>query len=123
VCRAAGRTRGELPEEMAEKYEKLRKAFEALQRTTSTLAETVDREPPVLQESDVTRVGGDGRVSIIVPKVCPRSSHASHQSSFHRCCPSACALLFPGPVLFVAAVLVWDAGCAGVSSGLPPPPK
>lgn len=41
-------TKGEVPEETQAQYEKARRAFEQLQRSTASLAEALDRKPPEL---------------------------------------------------------------------------
>ena len=60
--------RGELPEDMAAAYEKQRKGFESLQRLVASLADSLNRPLPQLQET-TTRLTSEGGVTLISKQV------------------------------------------------------
>ena len=53
---------------MAAAYEKQRKGFESLQRLVASLADSLNRPPPQLQEA-TTRLAPGGGVSLITKQV------------------------------------------------------
>lgn len=66
--------RGELPEEMALHYEAQRKALDNLQRVLTHFGEPLDRSPPALESSNLTRLRGVGTVEVLTGRV--RTQHS-----------------------------------------------
>lgn len=62
--------RGDIPEEMAAAYEKLRKNFDTLQRTASSLAEALERIMPNLDFNVTHLVSHDSGIVNLSARVC-----------------------------------------------------
>jgi hypothetical protein len=70
------KSRGELPENMAAAYEKQHKAFEALQRSVASLAESLELQLPHLPETTTRMAGDAGAVSLVSRQV--ECHHVQH---------------------------------------------
>ena len=55
---------------MAAHYESQRKALDNLQKAAASLAETLDRKLPTLQNAGTTRLRDTGLVGVVTGRVC-----------------------------------------------------
>uniref|UniRef100_A0A061R4F1 Regulator of nonsense transcripts 2 n=1 Tax=Tetraselmis sp. GSL018 TaxID=582737 RepID=A0A061R4F1_9CHLO len=109
-------TKGELSEEAASAYEKLRKEYDALHRNVSTLAESLDREMPELKAEEDTPQEGAAQEAGTIGVLSGKATEAEGSQVFDDEDTRAFYESLPDLRSLVPAVLLQDADQEGAAA-------